>query len=436
MNSTVNILTDNPSTVGVTLKDRHVLFVAPDNELTRRWGVYGRPDMYQADDGSIIASDHGDMDTYDREVGTFVEAVAYRSTDKGQSWEPVDFEKYGHTSKVFDLEDGSQVRFLEKFGRVDLLAAGVEPIGRVISPNEYALCGIFRYGDLPDEARVFEVCYRDAGSDEFTVSDARIEAPDLRLIAALKAKKGDAIWPDVRPLRSALDHGFTGLHQGCTGQEGMVEAADGTWLAAVTHAAPIEHDAHLFHHLVCIASQDKGRTWRLRGNIYDQRELTTFGATEEYSMIRLGDEIICAVRSDICSRNPYDQTLLSRSTDSGMTWSTPVQAAQSSVTPHLLKLENGVVALTHGRPGVHVQFSTDGCRSWNTLTSIIGKTKEEELAAGRDLMQAKYSDSVSYSNTRTVVTGPDRFLILYTDFRYEGEKRKAIVVQEVVVTGI
>jgi hypothetical protein len=38
------------------------------------------------------------------------------------------------------------------------------------------------------------------------------------------------------------------------------------------------------------------------------------------------------------------------------------------------------------------------------------------------------------SNTRTVITGPDRFLVLCTDFKYGGERRKATVVQEVIVS--
>ena len=149
-------------------------------------------------------------------------------------------------------------------------------------------------------------------------------------------------------------------------------------------------------------------------------------------MVRVGDEIVCVDRMDHSTiHDAHRHTVLARSADSGATWSAPERVASSSVTPHLVSLESGVVALVFGRPGVHVQFSTDGCRSWQALTSLIGKTAEEEVAAGRDLVDAMYRDTVSYSNTRTVITGPDRFLVLYTDFRYGGERRKAIVVQEV-----
>lgn len=44
-----------------------------------------------------------------------------------------------------------------------------------------------------------------------------------------------------------------------------------------------------------------------------------------------------------------------------------------------------------------------------------------------------YSDTVSYSSTGNVIIGPDRFLVLYTDFKHGGGRRKAIVVQEVIV---
>ncbi|MFM9197037.1 MAG: hypothetical protein ACKOWG_15080, partial [Planctomycetia bacterium] len=59
-------------------------------------------------------------------------------------------------------------------------------------------------------------------------------------------------------------------------------------------------------------------------------------------------------------------TVLARSSDNGLTWSEPEKVASSSVTPHLVKLERGVVALVYGRPGVHVQFSSDDCRSWQS----------------------------------------------------------------------
>lgn len=423
------------STVNVHLRDRQVLFVAPDNEGTRRWGVYGCPDMYRAIDGSIVIYDGGHMDTYDAEAGAMAPAVAFRSVDSGMIWDPFadEFrEGDGLSGKAFRLTDGGRVQFLPK-GTANLAALGVAPRGMVISANEYGLIGLFRLADLPPEARSFTVRYRPKGGDEWRSEDAVFDMPDVQIAATLKAKTGAAVWPDVTPTISALLNGNSGLHHGATGEGGLLEAPDGAWLSAVLHYSATERNNSVVHELHCIASTDHGRTWRTRGVIIG-RAGTTFGATEEFSMIRLGDELVCVDRMDHATvHDAHRYTMLARSADNGLTWSAPEPVASSSVTPHLVRLENGVVALVFGRPGVHVQFSTDGCRSWNTLISLIGKTAEEEVAAGRNLLDAMYGDTVSYSNTRTVITGPDRFLVLYTDFKYGGERRKAIVMQEVIV---
>lgn len=430
-------------TVDVRLRERQVLFVAPDNDGTLQWGVYGCPDMYRAEDGSIVVYDGGHMDTYDAEAGAPAPAVCFRSCDNGLTWAP--FERtaqapthglrdgYGAPNKWFPLEDGARVQFVPKGPPADLRALGIAPRGMVISANEYALMGLYRAADIPATVRAFTVRYQPAGADAPQVDDAVFDLPDWQIAAALKGKTGTAIWPDVTPTFAPLGYGNCGLYHGATGQEALAEVPDGAWISAVVHCVATERNGSHCCELRCIASTDHGKTWRARGVIIG-RAGTTFGVTEEFSLIRLGDELVCVDRMDHATVfDPYRFTMLARSADNGFTWSAPEPVASSSVTPHLVKLANGVVALVFGRPGVHVQFSSDGCRSWEALTSLIGKTAEEVVAAGRDLIAAMYRDTVSYSNTRTVITGPDRFLVLYTDFKYGGERRKAIVVQEVIV---
>jgi len=423
-------------TVDVRLRERQVLFVAPDNEGTRQWGVYGCPDMYRAEDGSIVVYDGGHMDTYDAEAGAKASAVAFRSRDNGLTWEPLATELRegaGLPGKVFRLADGGRVQFLPKGPPADLRALGLAPRGMIVSANEYGLMGLYRAADIPLAARAFTVRYQPAGADAPQSDDAVFEMPDLQIGVTIKAKTGAAVWPDVTPTLSALVNGNSGLSHGASGEGGLVEAPDGAWLSAVLHYGATERNSSVVHELRCIASADHGKTWRARGVIVG-RAGTTFGATDEFSLIRLGDELVCVDRMDQATvYDPHRHTMLARSSDNGFTWSAPEPVASSSVTPHLVKLANGVVALVFGRPGVHVQFSTDGCRSWEALTSLIGRTAEEEVAAGRNLIDAMYGDTVSYSNTKTVTTGPDRFLVLYTDFNYGGERRKAIVVQEVIV---
>jgi len=179
------------STVDVHLRERQVLFVAPDNEGTRRWGVYGCPDMYRAEDDSIVVYDDGHMDTYDSEAAK-CPAVCFRSGDNGLTWASLASELRegdGLPGKAFRLADGGRVQFLPK-GSVNLAALGVAPRGMAFTANEYGLIGLFRLGDLPPEARSFTVRYQSRGTDEWRSDDAVFDMPDVQIAATLKAKSG------------------------------------------------------------------------------------------------------------------------------------------------------------------------------------------------------------------------------------------------------
>jgi hypothetical protein len=81
------------------------------------------------------------------------------------------------------------------------------------------------------------------------------------------------------------------------------------------------------------------------------------------------------------------------------------------------------VALSSGRPGVQLRFCADGRgKTWAQPIELMPYTDE--------------TDAVSCGYTSLLATGPDRFLIVYSDFKYKnaaGEIRKAIKVREVIV---
>ena len=326
--------------VKVQLRERQVLFVAPDTEGTRKWGVYGCPDMERTADGSIVVWDGGHMDSHDLEAGTMAEPVAFRSTDNGLTWKAIKRDaKESAAGKIFVLSDGARVQFLPKTPPADLYKLGVRPKFMVMTANDAGLLGVFRHGDIPPAARTFEVRYQPAGAAAPQSADGVFDIPDWQVTATLKGKTGDGIWPDVTPVFTPLSFGFTGLHHGAAGEEALVEAPDGAWLSAIVHVVAMARNDRYFGELRCIASRDHGRTWTLRGSILNQRDLTTFGATEEFSMIRLGNEIICVDRTDHATiQDPHRAAVLARSADNGLTWSVPEPVASSSVTPHLVNL--------------------------------------------------------------------------------------------------
>lgn len=145
------------------------------------------------------------------------------------------------------------------------------------------------------------------------------------------------------------------------------------------------------------------------------------GFTEPAYEILADGTFICVNRTtDGIGNGPM---YISRSSDMGKTWSKPEIFMASGVLPRLLQLENGVTVMASGRPGVQLRFSNDGKgKLW---------TNAFEMMPWID-----YKDQVSCGYTGLLATGPDRFLVVYSDFRFvteEGTVRKAIKVREVIV---
>ncbi|HUT56357.1 MAG TPA: hypothetical protein VNA25_00620, partial [Phycisphaerae bacterium] len=77
----------------------------------------------------------------------------------------------------------------------------------------------------------------------------------------------------------------------------------------------------------------------------------------------------------------------------------------------------------------------DSGRTWSEAAAVVGPTEQELLAKPLGEWWAIRHD-FSCANTSVVVTGPDRFLVAYSDFQYHaaaGRRCKAICVREVRV---
>ena len=110
------------------------------------------------------------------------------------------------------------------------------------------------------------------------------------------------------------------------------------------------------------------------------------------------------------------------SKDMGKTWSKPKVITPNGVLPKLLKLENGILVLSSGRPGVQLRFSKDG-KKWSEPFDLVPLTEKDP-----------HKDTCGYTSLLT--TGPNRFIIAYSHFKHvtdEGLVRKAIMIREVRV---
>ncbi|MFM8705682.1 MAG: sialidase family protein, partial [Planctomycetia bacterium] len=268
---------------------------------------------------------------------------------------------------------------------------------------------------------------RQAAAAEWQRGEGTLTLPSLQLAALNRAMwwndAGQEEWRRVTTrLELPMPHEVTIL-------------PDGTLLWPLASQHPAARKLHA--RVACLASVDAGRTWQLRGMIADGRDTSWGYGFGEQSLARMPDgDLLCVMRTEGSEDFSGDHHLAAaRSADAGRTWQMLPPLAAFSVTPHLVALANGMVAVVYGRPGVHVKASADGGRTWGEPQPIVGPS-EREILAQPSAEWWKHRHDWSCANTSIVVTGPDRFLVAYSDFRHrdsEGRARKAIIVREVIV---
>ena len=208
-------------------------------------------------------------------------------------------------------------------------------------------------------------------------------------------------------------------------------AADGSVIAGIypgfylNEKGKVEPSGVFFYR-----STDEGRTWKIQGRIPYEPDLKAdpkgdkrlaLGFTEPGFEILSDGTFLCVLRTtDGLGDSPM---YISRSTDMGVTWTRSEPFIRAGVLPRILQLDNGVIVLASGRPGVQLRFCTDG--------------KGEKWTDPFEMLPwEKGKDAVSCGYTELLAAGPDRFLLIYSDFKYlnkENEIRKAIKVRQIIV---
>ncbi len=427
----------------LSLSDPVLVAVSPpqygEDPAGRWWGFFQFPDLWRGNDGVLYLAVNVGADSA---AGKHEPTQFNASRDGGLTWQRVARKTTDRTREVITLPDGRQVAFgQERYlyhhaelapeasrAQVDVAALGLTPVAGPLRDsykvNEYL---IYRFGELPAARRRFPLAVRASASAVWEETTGVLDFPDLRLPVLTRAmwwdEAGREEWKEIPPrLKLPTPREVTVL-------------PDGTLLWALASQHP--DSDRIYYRVTCLASHDAGRTWQARGTIADARDTSWGYGLGEQSLARLPDgDLLCVMRTKASNEAGDTHHLAaSRSTDGGVSWSRPAPLAPFSVTPHLLTLENGMVAVVYGRPGVHVKASADAGRTWSKAAAVVGPTKRELLARPLAEWWAARHD-FSCANTSVVVTGPDRFLVAYSDFQHRnaaGQRCKAICVREVAV---
>ena len=439
----------------VTLGQPVIVMLGPPGDL--RWGYYSFPDMWRAPAGEMYLAVNVGEDAND--VGEHLPTQFFVSRDEGKSWQPILEDQVDFSPDIIALPGGGQVAFgTEKYiyhystyGPRQRELHSLDELGlkSVFTTEKSRLVAAhYRYGDLPQKLSRIPMKRREGPDALWQHEYAHLDPSDLLLRAPIRAPDAAGDWSDITPMISTTPRDAASV----LWPERLVVLPDGTLLWPLASQDPGIQS--MFFRVQCVASSDGGRTWGIRGTIADQPELADWGyGCGEQSMQRMPNgDLLCVMRTRMAGNTLGTRPLTksthslaaTRSSDNGYTWSRPQAIAPLSVTPHLRTLENGTVGVVYGRPGVHVRASADSGQTWSEAFPVVGpkeaqlmaESVEERMALSHGAQRSDQTKVLSCSNTDVVVTGPDRFIVSYSDFQYrdeEGRQRKAIKVREVIV---
>jgi hypothetical protein len=364
------------------------------------WGFHQFPQLAHLDDGrfGIKWSMHPDsIMSYGK--GEYGVAVS----DDGLRWQSVS--ALPEEFEAVAVNDGSRIR-IHTPEAVSIEALDMpSPVAEEFDKTRKLRRLYYRHSELPERFQGIYLLRQPPGNSDWHEEKAQLADP-----AAVRYSRGGLMpvvwWGDVRhETHGAL---MAGVYPGYSIDErGNVETKSGVFF---------------------YRSHDGGRSWAIISRIpyrpdheYDPIASERLGFTEPAFYILSDDTYLCILRtSDVVGVGPMYQSI---SQDRGATWSQPRVIARTGVLPKLIQLENGVVVLSSGRPGVQLRFSQpENMGTWSDAMEMLPYSGDR--------------DSVSCGYTDLLATGPDRFLIVYSDFRYPAgdATRKAILVREVVVS--
>lgn len=431
----------NHDKLTVTIGEARLIVHGPAEESP--WGKYQFPDMWRGCDGNLyLCVNMG----HDCDIGEREESLWFRSSNHGSSWDRIAQKLVDLRPDITELPNGSAISFGReryvyhwstygpgnKWPKLLPRTWGVTPVADPFF-REYSMRydGIFRFGDFPAEARQWPCRIRRPDGD-WEETHFSVNAPEIHLCGGIRQQHWwdqEKRWEEVEP-RLPLPVPIK-----------VTRLADGSLVSPVAGQHPDVRDRRVAV-TYCLASIDNGLTWNIRGTVADQIDLAThgFGGGEQEFVETENGDLLCFMRTMMSAESGVTRFLhVARSSDAGRNWDTPQPLAPVSVTPHATKLENGVLAVIYGRPGVHFALSADEGVSWPTRRTVVGPSEAELLARGHEIKHGVLGDSPesSCANTDLVPTGPDRFVIAYSDFQYphpDGGLCKAVLTREVVVT--
>lgn len=187
-------------------------------------------------------------------------------------------------------------------------------------------------------------------------------------------------------------------HRGPLSTGSFVEREDGVllalmmgWFVGDDALCPYGNGRPYSRSYIC-SSTNGGRAWEYLETVgydmigsegYNEGTLAMLPSGEIVAVLRTGNMTDMA-----CQDNPV---MVTRSSDGGQTWMRPWRVGVNGAYPVVTVLSDGCLAMSSGRPGAYVIFSSDKGDTWHDLTLVdsgnhVGYTALIETAPGELLV--------------------------------------------------
>jgi len=404
----INYKINGEASLHILLGEPRIIVVAKEPQS---WGYYQFPTISRLANGTLLAewSLHADaIQSYGTSsVGSAI------SKDGGNTWQPGIPDSSQLTG--YKLVNGDMIKVVDpKPVKVSDLKMP-EAFAKTNFKYRKTNFTFYRLKDMPPGTNGVYISRMVKGQTKWKPEEASLDDPN-----ALRYSSKDLVpvvwWGDIHTMK------------------------DGSLVAGIYPGYYIKDNGEPDKQMgvVFYRSTDNALSWKFQSRIpftpdmiIDSMSVDRIGFSEPAYEV-LGDgSLLCVIRSadgdGVTNGVGNGPLYASISKDMGVTWTKPAVIAPAGALPRLLYLKNGIKVLSSGRPGVQLRFSKTGLNdSWTDPVEMLPYESHS--------MQELYLVSCGY--TGLLATGPNRFLIIYSDFKYKNqanEIRKAIKIREVVV---
>ena len=386
--------------MAIQLFDRVLVESAP--RRVREWGPYQFPSLCKKDGRYYYHF----SDAADHYSAYGLPGWVYQTDAACLAWEWCRDEDRYNEARALRLPNGDLVCSYSGKSALTAELELPEAAGAFTITGRHYTC--YRNDQLPPEIGGFSLLRKKAGETQWKLEHAAMEEKGgIRcafdgFLPAMQAR-ANKFWlgPDGKPY--LLIYNFK------LREDGTPDSRDWVYLLRS------DDNAHSFHEIGTIPYEPE---LSVDPQAYSDKRRGFL----EPDMCFLDDRrMLCIIRTTHCELGPM---YLCRSEDAGATWTRPRYLHTHGVYPHLIRLENGALVLSYGRPGVELMISWDDGYTWSKPVSIVPPKNPDPTA-----------DTCGY--TQLMAVDQNTCMLAFSDFNYDpgdGYPRKAMFSQLIRIT--